>query len=153
GRREHGHALLSHFGEAAADREPLLAAGRTVAQHASAQRREQRRVARQHAELALAARRHDRVRVGVDHRAAGSHDRETQTHWTPAFMRSPFSRASSTLPTMRKACSGTSSTLPSRISRKLLIVSGIVTYFPSTPVNCSATKFGWPRNFGMLRAA
>ena len=57
-----------------------------------------------------------------------------------------FAQTSSMLPTLRKYPSGTSSCLPSRISLNPLIVSEIGTYFPSSPVNCPATKNGCERN-------
>ena len=64
----------------------------------------------------------------------------------------PFSMASSIVPTFRKACSGRSSTSPSRIIRKPLIVSSMETITPGTPVNCSATEKGCERNRYTRRA-
>ena len=45
-----------------------------------------------------------------------------------------------------------SSCLPSRISLKPRMVSESFTYFPAVPVNCSATKNGWDKNFWIFRA-
>ncbi len=53
---------------------------------------------------------------------------------------------------MKKARSGTSSCLPSRISLKPRIDSSTLTYLPGMPVNCSATKNGWDRKRSSLRA-
>ena len=53
---------------------------------------------------------------------------------------------------MKKARSGISSCLPSRISLKPRIDSAIGTYLPSIPVNWVATKNGWDRKRSILRA-
>src|SRR5712692_6618614 len=56
------------------------------------------------------------------------------------------------MPTMYKACSGTSSCLPSTISLNPRTESPILTYLPSLPVNCAATNMGCERNRSILRA-
>src|SRR5438876_2473296 len=59
------------------------------------------------------------------------------------LMLSAFSTTSSIWPAIRKACSGSWSCFPSRISRAPRTVSLRSTYFPGRPVNCSATNMGW----------
>src|SRR5262249_13805805 len=150
--REHGDTLLRHLDEPAADRDAGRATAAGVADHAGLQRGEQRRVPAEERDHDLAARADALSRVRRHDRARRRDDRQAQRDQAAAFRCSLFARASSTPPTFRNACSGTSSILPSRISPKLLIVSAIFTYLPGMPVNCSATKFGWPRNFWILRA-
>src|SRR5690348_11087316 len=59
---------------------------------------------------------------------------------------------SSIVPLRKKARSGRSSCLPSRISLKPRIDSSTGTYTPGVPVNCSATKNGCDRKRSSLRA-
>ena len=68
--------------------------------------------------------------------------------------RAPFaaSTTSSIVPFSRKARSGMSSCLPSRISLNDATVWSTGTYLPSSPVNCSATKNGCDRKRSILRA-
>ena len=67
---------------------------------------------------------------------------------SPAFRQAcaisflPLAMASSMVPTLRKACSGRSSTSPSRIMLKPRMTSSIGTITPGTPVNFSATVNG-----------
>src|SRR5690606_19123323 len=63
-----------------------------------------------------------------------------------------LARTCSTPPTLRNACSGTSSSSPFRIASKLSTVSSTGTNSPSMPVNTLATKNGWLRKRWILRA-
>src|SRR5205814_144321 len=107
---------------------------------------------RQDADVPLARGRDDHVHVVGEDGALGRHDLEPYRH-QPAFaICSAFSRACSIVPTLKKACSGRSSCLPSSTSLKLRTVSATFTYTPSRPVNCLATNNGCARNRWILRA-
>ena len=51
-----------------------------------------------------------------------------------------------------QACSGKSSNSPDKIILKPAMVSSSFTYLPDIPVNISATKNGWERNFSIFLA-
>ena len=103
--------------ETAAQR--ALAARLLELQLADLHRREEALVAGQHAEVALGARHDDAIDGTVEANAFRRHDGELERHQTS---RLPFSTASSIVPTMKNACSGSASCLPSRISLKPLMV-------------------------------
>ncbi len=89
------------------------------------------RVVGQHAQLA-AGRRHDQeLALPRCHQPVGRGYGPGEGGAHALFTFSAFSRASSTVPTYRKACSGRVSHFPSMISRKLFTVSAIFTYRPA----------------------
>ena len=105
----------------------FLLAALADAQLADAERRDERRVMRQHAELALRPGqddRVDRVRVGQPLRRD---DLELDGHGAQPASLAAFSRTSSTVPARKNACSGRVSVLPSRISLNEATVSLIDT--------------------------
>src|ERR1039458_1045807 len=93
--------------------------------------RNQGRMARQDADLAALGRQRDFVAGhALEHRALRRDDRQREPsvqRQAPVFSFSAFSWASSIAPTLKNACSGSSSCLPSTISLKERIVSAIFT--------------------------
>ena len=120
------------------------AVGEVDARVVLGERAEERRVAGQEGDLAAAERARDDLRglAGEQH-PLGRH--ELDLHRSAMVrQRLPagvFALAStcSTPPTLRNACSGTSSSSPLTMASKLSTVSATGTVSPLTPVNTSAT--------------
>src|SRR6185437_4634594 len=96
-------------------------------------------------------------RLGDDHAGGAGPDlavrhdqRYPQAHWRSSSF--AFFSTSSTPPTMKNACSGKLSYLPSVSALNEAMVSSSETKTPGCPVNCSATNIGWDRNRSMRRA-
>src|SRR5262249_2218812 len=90
-------------------------------------RREEALVPGQHAEVALAAGNDHALDRSVERGPLRRHDGEGERHVQPYASRLAFSTASSMVPTLEKACSGSASCLPSRISLKPRMVSASFT--------------------------
>src|SRR5262249_5245045 len=151
---EHDDAILAvDLAVSGADLQRARARAAAPGERALLERREKRRVAGQHAELAGEARNRDLVDVGVERRALRREHLELHGPYAASRMRrSPFATASSMVPTMWNAASGRLSCLPSRISLKPRMVSLSSTYLPSAPVNALATSNGCDRKRWMRRA-
>src|SRR5690606_10927040 len=156
---ENDHLVPAHLHEPAVDGDQIFAAFRPPgADGGHLQRRHERDVARQNAELARRALHEDARHVLLVHFAFGGDDFQPQAAHRFSSLPAPdqsvlaFSTASSMTPTLWKAGSGRSSCLPSRISLKLRTVSLTGTYLPGRPVNGSATCSGWDKNSWMRRA-
>ena len=85
-------------------------------------------------------------------RSIGNLTAKKMPPFSSASFFSAFSRASSSVPTLKNAHSGRSSALPSTMAAKLRTVSFRGTYLPLRPVKFSATAKGWDKNFCSLRA-
>src|SRR5258708_30951942 len=143
----------SHVHEPAEDRQRRFDAALLDAQLARPERRDERSVVWQDADVPFARGYDDHVDVVLQDGALGRDDLEPDRHQAEDFaIVSAFSRACSIVPTLKKACSGRSSCLPSSTSLKLRTVSATFTYTPSRPVNCLATNSGWARNRWIFRA-
>src|SRR5215469_13021542 len=176
GLREDGHFLGQDLGKSPGNGEVLGGAFLLVGDFADGQLGNERRVARQNADVAgLPWNFHAFDRL-VHQQVVGRHNLEfdlvshelilemlrspiliPNTLWhdscyAVAFIFSPASTTSSMPPLRKNACSGTSSYLPSRISWKPRTVSSTLTYLPLTPVNCSATWNGCEKKRWILRA-
>src|SRR5439155_4616149 len=145
------HLVVRHLDEAAVDGDlRLLAAGLLDRHRADAERADERRVAGEEGDVALARAGHDHLRLAGPQDPLGRHQVDLQGHSPCSCL--ALARAASAPPTLRNACSGKSSRSPvhSRSKDSNVSSTGVVT--PGRPVNTSATYIGCDRKRWILRA-
>src|SRR5262249_12075807 len=141
---EDDHAVVRDLDEAAVHRELLLAVGQDQPHRPRLERGEERCMPGEERDVAATDRAaHDHVGVTFEQHPLGRHELDVQRHDSRSAL--AFSSTDSTPPTLKKACSGTSSSSPRHSASKLSTVSSMGTKMPFMPVNFSPTKNGWLR--------
>src|SRR6185437_3288854 len=152
--RQNGEPRGGHICETAAHVEHQRLVAVVGLHPAFPQRGHERRVAEEHAEVALGARRVDLVDLAREQLALRRDQREVQLggHYASAAMRSALATTSSMPPTSRKALSGRWSYSPSQTALNERMVSSSETKMPGMLLNATATCSGCERNWVMRRA-
>ena len=147
-----------HFSDAVADQNLAGLAVHSELEHPHVDSHQHRAVAGLNTVDAVLHGQHHALAAALIELTAGSRDVEDEAvhqaspPFSSASLSAAFLRASSRVPTLKKAHSGRSSHLPSTMAAKPLTVSASGTYLPGRPVKFSATEKGWDRNFCSLRA-